>query len=302
MGRAAVIFVIFNRPEHTSRVFQLIRAERPSRLFVVADGPRIGRPGELEKCLEVRRIVEEGVDWPCEVVKDYSDVNLGCELRPALGITRAFRQVDEAIILEDDCLPDPSFFKFCDELLERYRDDHRIAQIGGVNFQAGKMRGDGSYYFSRYPHCWGWATWSRSWADYEREMSNWPELERQGWLLQFLEQPRESAFWTSIFNQVYNGLIEAWDYRWVFACWRHSRLSIVPQVNLVSNIGFGVGATHTNKHTSTIEIPLQQISFPLVHPIRIYRNHDADNYTWRNVFSAPPLYRRILNRLYRRPR
>jgi hypothetical protein len=155
-----IAFFIFNRPDTTARVFEAIRQAQPSKLLVVADGPRSTRPGEAEKCAATRAIIDQ-VDWECEVLTNYSDVNLGCRHRVSSGLDWVFEQVEEAIILEDDCLPHPTFFRFCEELLEWYRHDHRIVAISGDNFQNGHQSGEFSYYFSRYVHIWGWATWRR---------------------------------------------------------------------------------------------------------------------------------------------
>ncbi len=156
--RTPVALIIFNRPDTTERVFAEIAKARPPKLFIIADGPREDRPGEAERCASARAIVDR-VDWNCEVQKNYSDVNLGCGARPATGISWVFDQVEEAIILEDDCIAHPTFFRFCDELLEKYRDDERIMHIAGNNFQFGNQRTSFSYFFSHHNICWGWASW-----------------------------------------------------------------------------------------------------------------------------------------------
>src|SRR5512139_3287315 len=170
--KTPVAFIIFNRPDTAERVFAEIAKARPPKLLVVADGPRANRSGEAEKCAATRAIIDR-VDWDCEVLTNFSDTNLGCKNRVSSGIDWVFEQVPEAIILEDDCLPHPTFFRFCEELLERYRDDERIGMISGDNFQLGQKRTDASYYFSRYNHIWGWASWRRAWRHYDREASAW---------------------------------------------------------------------------------------------------------------------------------
>lgn len=170
-----IIFMIFNRPDTTKQAFETIRAAKPKKLLVVADGPRPGKPGEADKCAATRAIIEE-VDWDCEVHRNFSDMNLGCRQRVASGITWAFSLVDKAIILEDDCLPSQSFFRYCAELLDRYEHDDRVMMVSGNNHLFGHTDVAESYYFSRYPHCWGWATWRRAWMKYDLNMSQWPEL------------------------------------------------------------------------------------------------------------------------------
>jgi hypothetical protein len=179
--RTPVAFIIFNCPETTDRVFEQIAKAKPSKLLVIADGPRENSPGEAERCAAVRSIIDN-VDWDCEVLTNYSDVNLGCKRRIASGLDWVFDTVEEAIILEDDCLPDPTFFRFCDELLEKYRDDERITMISGDNFQFDRKKTDSSYYFSRDPHIWRWASWRHVWKNYDVDMQLWPEIRDGGWL------------------------------------------------------------------------------------------------------------------------
>ena len=167
-----VVLIVFNRPEVTKIVFERIRQARPGLLMLVADGPRERRQGEPDACRQVRQIVEH-VDWPCEVLKNYSDTNMGCGARVASGIDWVFQHVEQAVILEDDCLPDPTFFRFCEELLDRYRYEERVMQISGSNFLFGRRAVEVSYYFSRYPLCWGWATWRRAWRHFDFNMQTW---------------------------------------------------------------------------------------------------------------------------------
>ncbi len=271
-----VALLVFNRPTETERVFAAIREARPSRLLVVADGPRAGRPDDVASCAEVRRIVEQ-VDWPCEVQHNYSDVNLGCRQRVATGLDWVFEQVEEAIVLEDDCLPDKSFFRFCKELLDYYRDDHRIGMISGDNFQLGRQYNDESYYFSKYFHIWGWATWRDRWTgSYDVYMKQWPAARDKSWLADMLNDKSELAIWKSNFERVYSGRIDTWDYQWVFANWLQGRLSILPAMNLISNIGFNSRATHTKVTLDLADLDCFSVAFPLKHPKDVIRNFMAD--------------------------
>lgn len=278
--------LVFNRPEVTARVFERVRAARPPRLLVVADGPRPDRPGEAERCAEVRAVVER-VDWPCEVDTNYSETNLGCKRRVSSGLDWVFASVEEAILLEDDCLPDPSFFPFCDQLLERYRDDRRVAHITGDNFQLGRLRrlrtrlarNLPSYYFSRYPHVWGWASWRSVWETYDVDMKAWREADDPSDFLEAFSDRRERAFWKQTWDSVARGDIDTWDYQWAFACISRGALSIVPHTNLVSNIGFGEESTHTTGKSPVADIPTAEIAFPLHHPAGLERDHGADTYT-----------------------
>lgn len=294
--KTPVAFIIFNRPATTERVFAEISKARPPKLLVVADGPRENRAGEAEKCAATRAIIDR-VDWDCEVLTNFSDRNLGCKQRVSSGIDWVFEQVEEAIILEDDCLPDPTFFRYCQELLERYRHDQRIGLISGDNFQFGRRRNDDSYYFSKYVHIWGWATWRDRWvSSYDVTMAKWPRIRDDGWVVDMVGNDREAVFWRKIFERVYRGEIDTWDYQWVFANWAEGRSTILPATNLISNIGFDANATHTTGDSELANLPTQPLTFPLKHPVALIRNTQADAFSEKKCFQIP-LARRIRNKL-----
>ncbi|MGE0883131.1 MAG: glycosyltransferase family 2 protein [Blastocatellales bacterium] len=294
-----VALIIFNRPEPTAKVFAAIRQARPSDLIIIADGARSGKKGEAETCAAARAVTEQ-IDWPCNAVRHYAGQNLGCRDRVASGLDLVFDQFDRAIILEDDCLPEPSFFRFCEELLERYRDDERVMAISGDNFLFGKQRIEDSYYFSRYPHVWGWATWRRAWRHYDVKMSNWPEMREQGWLKEILDDRAAISFWQDVFQSVYEGRIDTWDYQWTYACWQQGGLTALPRTNLISNIGFGADATHTKRQSQFSNMTVEPLSFPLQHPPEITRNIEADAYTQQHNFNPSLLgrARRALGKLF----
>ena len=295
--KTPVAFIIFNRPDTTQQVFAEIAKARPPKLLVVADGPRSNRSGE-EKCCAATRAIVEGVDWDCEVLTNYSSVNLGCKNRVASGIDWVFEKVSEAIILEDDCLPDPTFFRFCQEMLERYRDDQRIGMISGDNFQFGRRRNDDSYYFSKYVHVWGWASWRDRWAgSYDVTMARWPRIRDEGWLGDIVGNRSEAAYWHNIFESVHRGDIDTWDYQWLFANWLEGRMSILPAVNMISNVGFDKNATHTiavDRGVSNLR--RNPMGFPLVHPPGVFRNIQADQFSERMCFRIP-LTKRVRRKL-----
>lgn len=284
--RAPVAFIIFNRPEVTARVFARIAKAKPTKLLVIADGPRSGRDGEVERCKATRAIIER-VDWKCEVLTNFSDVNLGCKNRVSSGLDWVFEQVSEAIILEDDCLPHPTFFRFCEELLEQYRDDERIGMISGDNFQFGKSRTKASYYFSRYNHIWGWASWKRAWQKYDRDLNLWPDTRNNNQFCTQFDNRTERKFWSNIFDKTHRGKIDTWDYQWTHALWLNQMLTVLPDVNLVSNIGFGADATHTTKNSPIATMTAEPINFPLVHPEVISANAGADRFTFEHVIYRP---------------
>jgi hypothetical protein len=283
-----IAFIIFNRPDTTQLVFNEIRRIKPTKILIIGDGPRPERIGEAEKCLETRRIVEQ-IDWDCEVLKNYSELNLGCKKRVSSGLDWVFSEVEEAIILEDDCRPHPSFFLYCQELLEKYCHDERIANISGDNFQLGRKHGEFSYYFSRQNHIWGWATWRRAWRDYDVEMKLWPEVRDGEWLKGWLgNDPDLIRFWSTNFENTYQGKVDTWDYQWVFTGWINSRFTIIPQVNLISNIGFQAEATHTkNPNDSNANLAVEELTFPLIHPRFMIRD------TWLDAFEEIDQKRRL---------
>jgi hypothetical protein len=265
-----ITMMVFNRPELTERLFGIVASQRPKTLLVIADGPREGRVGEAEKCKAVRSIVSK-VDWPCELLTNFSDVNLRCRARFTTGLNWVFEQFEQAIILEDDCVPDPTFFTFCEEILDRYRDDPRVMHITGNNWLPGDWNYPASYYFSHYTACWGWATWRRAWKLFDPMIPNWPQVKASGFLSSYLPNPREVAFWTRNFDQVHSSGADIWDYQWTFACMSNRGLGVTPMVNLVSNVGTGPDATHTNTGEPRMNWPTGSISFPLRHPLAIER-------------------------------
>jgi hypothetical protein len=303
--RAPVALIIFNRPDITSQVAETVAKSKPARVFVVADGPRPDRPGEAEKCAATRAVIER-IDWPCEVVKKYSEVNLGCGRGPASGIDWVFEQTDRAIILEDDCLPHPTFFRYCDDLLELYRDDDAIMQIAGSNFQHGRKRGTASYFFSRFKICWGWATWRRAWKHMDMGVKLWPELRDTSWLIDLVGDAQAAQHWAEKFEGAWRAgeTIDYWDYQWLFATWAQNGLCIMPNVNLISNIGFGEEATHTTwKDSQWANLPPTEMPFPLQHPSRILRDKEADDFFVKEVvLTNVPRLESTLGRALRKTR
>ncbi len=263
--RTPVLFLLFNRPELTRRVFAAIRAARPARLFVAADGPRPEKPGEAALCAEARAILAQ-VDWDCQVQTLLRQENLGCKKAVAQAIDWFFAQVEEGIVLEDDCLPGPDFFPFCQELLERFRHDTRVMLVSGNNFQFGQGPQDHSYYFSRHPHVWGWATWRRAWALYDPDMAGWPKFRDEGRLFDLFGRRVSQAYWTRIMDETHDGRFSTWDYQWMLTCWAEGGLGLIPRENLVANLGFDPRATHTTAPTGYADLPAGGLDFPLDHP------------------------------------
>ena len=274
-----VVFLVYKRLDVTRHSFESIRNAQPKKLFIVADGPK--NNAEAKKTSSVIRFLKRAINWDCEVMWNVSKFNLGLAERVSSGISWAFNFCDQAIIIEDDCIPGPSFYKFCEELLVRYEYENRIGCITGDNFQDGKHRGKGSYYFSDFPHCWGWATWKRAWSEYDHELSNWNKI------LQVIKKRFDLIsykYWITIKDKLDNGDVDSWAYRWTFSLWSKRLLTITPNVNLVKNIGFGTKATHSK--SLEYQYPRHSIGFPLNHPSVIRKNSTADNYTLKNYFKT----------------
>jgi hypothetical protein len=293
-----VVLIIFNRPYHTEKVFEVIRQAQPSKLLVIADGPRSNRPDDREKCAAARAIIDR-VDWDCQVLKNYSDLNLACDPRIIDGLNWVFDIVEEAIILEDDCVPDPTFFPYCEQLLERYRNDERIMNISGQNVLFGRKRTEYSYYFSRFTLCWGWATWRRSWQYFDVYLKLWPEVRDRKFLKDILEDPYAVKVWERTAQLLYDGRLTGWDFKWMFACWLQNGLCIISDRNLVTNIGYGAEATHIHDEKDPyIKMAIEAMDFPLKHPPFIIRDLEADKLTQRTLFDYDPnLFKKVQNKL-----
>ena len=276
---AAVLLIIYKRPELTRRALALIAAAKPSRLFVAADGPR--NEAEADACRAARLAVTE-FEGDCELVTDFAEGNLGCGIRVHTAITWAFTMTEELVILEDDCVPNASFFRFCDELLEKYRHDERVMHVSGDNF-VGPPQGPYSYYFSKYTHAWGWATWKRAWEHFDWTMARWPELRNAGLVEQWCPDTYEQRYWTEIFDKMHGGAPDVWDYMWMFACWSQAGLTILPSVNLVRNEGWGPDATHTYE---AIDMPLTSELGAINHPPFVMCDLANDAATFNKNFGG----------------
>lgn len=276
-----VIILIYRRAALTKAAIESLRQTKPTRLYVVADGPK--NEEENESVQATRRVVESGVDWECDVRWNAADQNMGLASRVSTGISWAFESCSEAIILEDDCVASSDFFRFCVEMLERYASDERVMAITGDNFQGGNRRGFASYYFSMYPHCWGWATWKRAWRHYDHTLSCWAETEE---FLESLKNERFLKYWTKRKDGILRGDVDSWAYRWMFSIWARGGLTVTPNVNLVENIGFGEDAT--NCRGVDRKVPGKgQLEFPLRHPWLVRRNRKADSFVSREWFKIP---------------
>jgi len=295
--KAAVLFLIFNRLDTTKQVFEAIRKVKPPKLYIACDGPRDTRLGEADLVKSIRDYIMAHIDWQCETKTLFHDKNLGCKLAVSSAIDWFFKNEEFGIILEDDCLPSKSFFRFCDELLVRYLNDNHIMQISGFNPLVAYPI-DTSYCFSRFGPTWGWATWRRAWKRYDINMPSYPEkranLLREG----FVQTEAEQKWRQKIFDQVYYQKLDTWDYQWSYAKHLFKGLCIIPRINLVSNIGFGTDATHTWGKAPDYCSFHYELSFPLSHPLT-----QVDDQQFSDLYLkhfAMPGKQNILKRIRRR--
>jgi hypothetical protein len=285
-----VLLIVFNRPSLTRRVLDALRAANVNRIYVAADGPRPHHTEDLARTREVRSLIS-AIDWTSEVCTSFQTHNLGCKRAVSSAIDWFFAHEERGIILEDDCVPIDAFFPYCEALLSRYQDDSRIAQISGSTFIAPPKVG--SYWFSKYADIWGWASWRRAWRLADMTMTAWPEWRDAGGLAKLPgSTPGFANYWTRMFDDAYNDLVDTWDFAWMFACWRHGMMSVLPATPQIANIGFGPDATHTphfdraNRHVAQIAVPL---SFPLQHVDRIEIASARERAFTRVRYSVDPL-------------
>jgi len=267
--RTPILFLVFNRPDTTKKVFDVIRKIKPKYLYIAADGPRENKIGEKERCEEVKSIVKY-VDWDCELKTLFRDKNLGCRIAVSSAIDWFFENVSEGIILEDDCLPSLTFFPYCEELLNKYRDNEKIMTISG-DASPFKNRFDNSeysYFFSHYPLIWGWATWKRAWLRYDVDLKNWNQVKKNKNSFPVLKNWVQRSYWLMIFNQIYTKRKNSWAYQWTYNSLINNGLAIIPKSNLTFNIGYGDDSTHYRwGRDYRIEFPVKDMDFPLVHNV-----------------------------------
>jgi hypothetical protein len=300
-----VALIVFNRPKETREVLLALASIRPSEIFIIADGPRDHIEGDRESCEQVRGLIDNMITWPCRIHKKFRSKNLGCGLSPAEGITWVFEHAEMAIILEDDCLPDKTFFEFCRQCLDRYKLNYKIMMISGNNHLLGKCEGLDSYFYSINTQTHGWATWRRAWEHYDFYMRDWPQKRSIFWLRDIHGQFRYAQKWMGIFDEAYskaNNLIkyDCWDFQWTYACWKNNALNIIPNKNLVSNIGYGIDATHaTPLNHPLAKLKADEMQFPLRHPSRLVQNIKVDKILSKTVYGNYSLFYKAGRKLLR---
>jgi len=300
-AKSPVLFLVFNRPDVTKKVFEAIRQARPAMLYIAADGPRLDRQGELELCLQTRQIFQN-IDWDCKIHTLFRDYNLGCKEAISSAISWFFEQEEEGIILEDDCLPAPSFFKYCDTLLEKYRFDTRIRHITGANHHLGRKWGTSSIYYANQTHVWGWASWRRVWKDYDKELSQFEENEVEEQFNKLFSDRFVVEAWMQIFKKLKAGEIDTWDYQLALLNFFNNGLSINPNVNLITNIGFREDATHTvDLQSPYANLPFEDIG-EITYPKYVLPEKAADYEVFRRDYRLDEKWKKhnLLRRRFKR--
>ena len=280
--RSAVALFVFRRPAATAAVLDVLRAVQPPVIYVVADGPRPTHPEDAEACRLTRQVVRQGIDWPCAQHHLWSESNLGCGRSVPRGLSWVFEREEQVIVLEDDCIPEPTFFPFCDILLERYRHDARVMQVCGSNRLLRWKEDRQSYHFGYYGSAWGWATWRRAWALYDPRVTTWGEPSLMAAIEQRISDAEEYRYFVETTERSLRRTRDIWDYLWAFAQIAHGGLTATPAVNLVRNIGFGPDATHTARRPPAQVCESEPIAFPLRPPPAVERDaaYDHGQFLW----------------------
>lgn len=280
-----ILLIAWRRPKETNEVINSLRKIKPKKLFISCDGAREGNLEEYQKVKKTQEIINNSINWDCDVKTQISDFNLGCKIGVSTAINWFFSYVNEGIIIEDDVIAHIDFFQFCQELLEKYRNDKRIWCISGSNNQNGIIRGSSSYFFSKIPLIWGWATWKDRWAEYDMDLNQWPEAKTSKILENIFTDQLEKQYWENNWELFYKfGKPDTWDYAWVFACVINNGLTIIPNKNLIMNIGFNEEAYHTKWYRETSKV--ESIGKDLIHPKFIICNLEAEKYQFDYFFGG----------------
>jgi hypothetical protein len=294
-----ILFILFNRLDTTQEVFAEIKKYQPPKLYISADGYRFHKKGEKEICKSVKEWVLANIDWKCKVETLFHEKNLGCGKAPAAAITWFFEHEQQGIILEDDCVPSQDFFLFCEQMLDKYQFNYKVSIISGCNFDIEKKYSSSeSYFYSSFPYTWGWATWKRSWEEYDYSIAEWKSIDRKNFLAHIFKEKKYNQAWKNIFDKLAKDVPDdIWDYQFFFQCFKRRQLSIVPSVNLVTNIGSGEYATHTKTNDNPkINISRERMTFPMAHPLELKRNFQYDVFLQKlnyGVVEQVPVLKKI---------
>lgn len=295
-----VLMILYNRPDHAWRVFDKIKELRPKSLFIAVDGAKPERTGDAQAVTMCQKLVD-AIDWPCQVKTLFREVNLGCKIAVSSAISWFFEHVEFGIILEDDCLPDSSFFNFCRELLLRYEMNERVMHIGGANLIPDQQWSSNSYIFTKICHIWGWATWRRAWKHYDVNMKSFPEDTKSSFINQQVSDKESIKYWKHVFAEAYNQEVDTWDYQWVYAIWKQQGLCVLPEHNLITNIGYDASATHTTLDSPFANMPTIAIN-SIRHPEQVDENTVATEWIFAKLYRLPSGILAFKNNIKRRLR
>ena len=291
-----VLFLVFNRLDTSTKVLEAIRNAKPTRLYIAADGARESRADEEQKVQEVRKYILGNIDWDCEVKTLFREKNLGCKKAVSEAVTWFFQNEEMGIILEDDCVPSPGFFKYCENLLKRYKDDLRVWHISGANVRGEDLTTEYTYHFSVYPGVWGWASWANRWQHYDSDLKQFND---ESFIKKVLSSKNTIKYWTAIFHRMKAKQIDTWDFQWVFTVWLKNGYAVTPNINQISNIGFGAEATHTVDPESALSKLKAGNIDEIIHPKELIVSHVNDDFLSTHYFSSPSFWTRLVSKLKR---
>lgn len=284
MFKTPILILVYNRSKYINKLLEILRKLNAQNIYVSFDGAKKHKE-DVNKCKEVTRSINN-INWKCNLYKNFLNKNYGCKLGVSKGLDWFFSKVKQGIIIEDDCIPSQDFFYFCEWSLNTYKHDKRVGGITGNNFLNNKVKLKDSFYYSKYAHCWGWATWRRTWKNYDKSVKFWENFKlSEKWEYFFLNH-REKKYWEKIFNNVVNYSLDSWAYPWMLCIWKNEQLIITPKKNLVLNIGFNKDATHTNSKIHNFYYKVSKLKKPYVAPKKIIVNERADNYVFRNHYRG----------------
>ena len=292
-----VAFIIFNRPDTTGEVLERIRKAKPTKLYLISDAPRAGREDDVRLVNETRSLVENGIDWECEVYKNYAEANMGCRDRVASGISWVLEKEDRVIILEDDIVVADDFFRYMQETLEYYKDNERVMMVSGTNLiKDYEIPGD--YAFSCFSGIWGWGTWARAWKHYDVDIKDWPQIHKSG-RFKCVMNGLAYIFLKRNMDSVYNHVKDTWDIQWDFCRYKYHGLGVVPKHNMVNNIGFGrEDATHTSGE-SFEDFSYGSMNIPMQYNVEVARDVQYDKAYIKKYFGTRKVMNYIRKKLHK---
>ena len=280
-----VVVIIYNRPDKVKMLMAQIARAKPRRVFLIADGPKTASISDKIAVKEAMKAFRENLTWTCEVFENIAPANLGCGKRISSGLDWVFSHVDEAIILEDDCIPNYDFFGFCSEMLDAFKDNAHIGMISGSSFLPLGVDPDYDFFVSNYAHIWGWATWKSTWMHYDFGIKNWPNGKSEMFNRVAIRTRREKRYWQLAFDSVKSGALDTWDYQLVHMLWSRNLKTIAPTKNLVSNTGFDKSATNTFFNRELSERATSGFNWPLRWPESLSVDPEKDELIGKEIFE-----------------